>query len=357
LVLDASRMLPGAVLARQLLELGARLIKIESSGSGDPMRAAPPLVDGMGTGFREFYRGAESICLDLRDARDAGRLRELTGAADVLVESFRPGKMERWDLAPDRLLQIRPSLVLCRLSGFGMQGSNAARVGHDINVVALTGLLRHLPGSGVPRVQIADITAGLLAATSILAALLARERTGRGSVVDQPLTSGAMPLLAWSLADAAEGGGGITDPRQLLTGGCPAYRLYGCADGLEVAVGALEPKFWSGLLAMLEIRDGEIESAGWDTGASGRRAAERIGRRFATRPRAEWLGEAEERGLPVTAVNELRAASSEPALVDAGSIVNSRCGPFLPSVGRRPEAPAPRLGEHTAAVLKEHGID
>jgi crotonobetainyl-CoA:carnitine CoA-transferase CaiB-like acyl-CoA transferase len=357
LVLDASRMLPGAVLARQMLELGARLIKIETSRGGDPMRMIPPLVDGVGSGFCEFYRGAESICLDMRDPKDAARLRELARGADVLVESFRPGKMEAWGIGPDRLMDVNPSLVLCMLSGFGTRGANAARVGHDINFVALSGLLRHLPGYGVPRVQIADITAGLLAGAAILAALLVRERTGRGSVVDQPLSSGTMPLLAWPLADAAEGGGGVTDPRQVLTGGCPAYGLYTCSDGLEIAVGALEPKFWLGLLEMLGLRDAEIEAAGWDTGAAGRRVAEQVGRVFASRTRDHWLHEASERGLPVTAVNELRDASGESALVDSGLIVNSRCGPFLPSLGRRPDKPAPRLGKHTTAVLQEFGLD
>jgi crotonobetainyl-CoA:carnitine CoA-transferase CaiB-like acyl-CoA transferase len=356
-VLDASRMLPGAVLARQLLELGARLIKIETSRGGDPMRAIPPLVDGVGSGFCEFYRGAESICLDMRDPRDAARLRELTRVADVLVESFRPGKMEAWGVGPDRLMGVNPSLVLCMLSGFGTRGANAGRVGHDINFVALSGLLCHLPGKGVPRVQIADITTGLLAGAAILAALLTRERTGQGAVVDQPLSSGAMPLLAWPFADAAEGGGGITEPRQLLTGGCPAYGLYTCADGLEIAVGALEPKFWLGVLQMLGVRGREIEAAGWDTGAAGRRAAEQIGRRFASHPRNHWLEEADERGLPVTAVNELQDASRESALVDSGLIVGSRCGPFLPSVGRRPDKPAPRLGEDTASLLHEFGLD
>ena len=101
LVLDASRMLPGAVLARLLIELGARLIKIEHPAGGDPQRGAPPLVDGIGAGFRAFLAGSESLCLELRDPRDAARLRKLARQADLLVESFRPGSLERFGLGVD----------------------------------------------------------------------------------------------------------------------------------------------------------------------------------------------------------------------------------------------------------------
>jgi len=101
----------------------------------------------MGAGFEEFFRGAESLCLDLRVPRDAARLRKLVRSADVLVESFRPGSMDSWGIGPDRLIASNPSLVLCMLSGFGTRGRSATRVGHDINLVAVTGLLEMLPGS------------------------------------------------------------------------------------------------------------------------------------------------------------------------------------------------------------------
>jgi len=355
LVVDASRMLPGAVLARQLLELGARLIKIEDPAGGDPLRGAPPLVDGIGVGFEEFFRGAESLCLDLRAPRDAARLRKLARSADVLVESFRPGSMDSWGIGPDRLIASNPSLVLCMLSGFGTRGSSAARVGHDINLVAISGLLEFLPGPGIPRVQIADINAGLLACSAILAALLARARSGRGAIIDQPLTSGTMPLLAWPLADAAAGGGGLTDAGSLLTGGCPAYGVYACKDSLRLAVGALEPKFWVELMKMLDLSG--LDDGGLDTGEQGRETARQVRERFATRERAHWLTEAARRGLPVTAVHPLENAAREAALVESGLIVDGRCGAFMPSVGHRPVAPAPGLGRHTSGLVREFGLD
>jgi len=355
LVVDASRMLPGAVLARQLLELGARLIKIEDPAGGDPLRGAPPLVDGIGAGFEEFYRGAESLCLDLRVPRDAARLRKLVRGADVLVESFRPGSMESWGVGPDRLVASNPSLVLCMLSGFGTRGPSAARVGHDINFLAVTGLLELLPGEGLPRVQIADINAGLLACSAILAALLTRARSGRGTVIDQPLTSGTLPLLAWPLADADAGGGGLTDPGSLLTGGCPAYAIYACRDSLKLAVGALEPKFWVELMKMLDLSG--LDDCGLETGDEGRAASRRVQDRFATRDRGQWLDEAARRRLPVTAVHPLKQAAGEPALVESGLVVHGRCGAFMPSVGHRPVAPVPGLGEQNTALIREFGLD
>lgn len=341
LVLDASRMLPGAVLARMLLELGARLIKIEEPGSGDPLRGAPPLVDGIGAGFADFFRGAQSLRLDLRVEADAARLRKLARSADVVVESFRPGAMEAWGVGPDRLLAANPALVVCRLSGFGADGDGARRVGHDLNLVASSGLLEMLGSRDIPRVQIADCTCGVLACAAVLGALLGRARTARGAIVEQPLASGPAPLLAWAAADAAAGGGGLTETGGLLGGGCAAYAIYRCSDGLELAVAALEPKLWNGVARMLELEG--FEDRGLLTGDRGRETTRAIAERFASRPREEWLAEAARRELPVSAVGSLDRAAA--------------AGPLLPSLGRRRKRPAPALGQHDGAIWREFSLD
>jgi alpha-methylacyl-CoA racemase len=335
LVLDVSRMLPGAVLAKMLGELGARVVKVEDPATGDPMRLFPPFVEGIGAGFAAFFGGAESVCLDLRRAEGAAALRHLAGRADVLVESFRPGTLERWGVGPGTLAGANPALVVCSLSSFGQTGDRAARVGHDLNFVAESGLLAMLPGEGVPGIQIADVAAGLLACSSILAALLSRAKSGRGAHLDRPLAAAPVPFMTLAWAEAMAGGGGVTEG--ILAGRAPAYGIYECADGARVALGALEPKFWFALADGLGLQD--IRSVGLDPGDAGGAARSRLAARFAERPRAEWLAWAADRGLPLTAVRTPAEAMHDPYFA-------STAGP------RR----APRLGEHTAAVLSEFGF-
>lgn len=338
LVLDASRMLPGAVLARMLIDLGARLIKIEEPLHGDPLRNAPPLIDGVGAGFCAFYRGAESIGLDLRRAEDAARLRKLCRHADVLVESFRPGSMEAWGVGPERLQEINPALVICMLSGFGSRGADAVRVGHDLNFVALSGMLSLFPKDEVPQLQFADVSAGMLACTAVLGGLLRRTRTRRGVCIDQPLSGGPFPFLALRMAEEAAGGGGVSE--SLLSGRCPAYRLYRCGDGMAIALGALEPKFWDAFVDMLGLDD--LAGLGLEGGPQGESVGRRVEQRLADEPRERWLELSAERGLPVTSVNQF-------ADVDLP-------GPFIPSLGRTPTRPAPRLGQHAEDLSREFGL-
>ena len=342
-VLDLTRMLPGAVLARMLADLGARVIKVEKPGTGDPMRAAPPMVDGIGAGFCTFYRGAESICLDLKELGGAAVLHKLASRADVMVESFRPHTLEGWGIGPGRLVEDYSSLVVCSLSGFGVEGPGASRIGHDLNFTGLSGLLSLLPGEKIPRIQLADVTTGLLACSAVLAALLTRSRTGRGTWIDQPLSGSLLPFLAWAMADAAAGGGGLGET--LLAGALPAYRLYTCGDGLQIAVCALEVKFWVEFTAMLGLSG--LEKSGLDSGRKGREAARQVEEKLATRSRDHWLALADKARLPVTAVHDLESA----ALKDSGS------GPFLPSLGSTPKQPAPRLGEHGDRLVKEFALD
>jgi crotonobetainyl-CoA:carnitine CoA-transferase CaiB-like acyl-CoA transferase len=361
LVIDVSRMLPGAVLARMLVDLGARVIKVEEPSMGDPMRLAPPLIDGIGAGFCAFFRGTESICLDLRDRRGADGLRKLARSADVLAESFRPGTLEAWSVGHDRLMAANPRLVGCSLSGFGIEGEHASRVGHDLNFVALSGLAAFLPGEDVPRVQVADVTAGVLACNAILAALLHRAAGGRGVWIDQPLVSGPMPLLTWAVADAAAGGG--SHGERLLGGTCPAYRFYTCGDGKRIAVCALEPKFWALFVTALGLP--ELSGVGLDMDEPGEAAVRRIEEVLSTRSRDEWLELVGEGNLPVSAVHDLNDATNEPALHEAawfeptpvpGGKHLSMVAPFSPSVGATPDRPAPHLGQHTESITTEFDL-
>jgi crotonobetainyl-CoA:carnitine CoA-transferase CaiB-like acyl-CoA transferase len=360
LVLDLSRMLPGAVLARQLLDLGARLIKVEEPGSGDPMRMVPPQVDGIGVGFATFFRGAESITLDLRDADDGARLCRLAAGADVLIESFRPGTLEGWGLGWDGLQPNNPGLVWCSLSSFGSASEVRDRVAHDLNLSSMAGVL-DLVGGRVPRLQLADITSGLLAASSILASLLARERDGRGRKLEQPLAAGPLPFLTWGWAEQALGGGGVLDT--LLGGVCPCYRVYRCGDGKSLSLAALEPKFWSAFVELLGLE--ELEVAAFALGENGVRAVAAVEKALAANPREHWLRLAEAHALPIGPVHGFDEAPAEPVFKAAGLVEETPIpggktapgiGPWLPGIGRTPERPAPKVGEHTAAIFAELGI-
>jgi crotonobetainyl-CoA:carnitine CoA-transferase CaiB-like acyl-CoA transferase len=357
LVVDLSRMLPGAVLARQLLDLGARLIKIEDPDGGDPMRQVPPQIDGVGIGFAAFLRGAESVALDLRADKDAERLRRLAGRADVLVESFRPGTLEKWGLGWDDLSRKNPRLVWCSLSSFGQAPALRDRVGHDLNLSALAGVL-DLVGGRVPRLQLADVTSGLLAASSIVAALLARERGGAGRRLEQPLVAGPLPFLTWSWLERASGGGGVLDT--LLGGSCPCYRIYRCGDGKEISLAALEPKFWAVFVELIGAEG--LASAAFALGDDGVKTAAVVERALAAHPRAHWLRAAEPLGLPLGPVHGLDEAMADPTYGAAeliedtplpGGTTAPGVGPWHAGIGSTPDRPAPKLGEHTDAILDE----
>jgi crotonobetainyl-CoA:carnitine CoA-transferase CaiB-like acyl-CoA transferase len=359
LVLDLSRMLPGAVLARQLLDLGGRLIKIEEPGAGDPMRMVPPQVDGIGVGFATFLRGSESVTLDLREGDDGERLRRLATHADVLVESFRPGTLEDWSLGWDDLQPKNPRLVWCSLSSFGSAPEVRDRVAHDLNLSAMAGVL-DLVGGRVPRLQLADVTSGLLAASAILAGLLARERGGAGMRLEQPLAAGPLPFLTWSWAEQALGGGGVLDT--LLGGICPCYRVYRCGDGKSLSLAALEPKFWSAFVELIGAQ--ELENAAFALGEDGTRTVAAVEKILAAHPRDHWLRLAEKHALPMGPVHGFDEAAADATFGSAGLIEQSPMpgdstvagiGPWNPSVGVTPARPAPKLGEHTEAVLHEFG--
>ncbi len=360
LVLDLSRMLPGAVLARQLLDLGARLLKVEEPGVGDPMRQVPPLIGGVGVGFAVFLRGAESVALDLRDEGKAASVRRLAAHADVVVESFRPGTLERWGVRENELRTDNAGLVWCSLSSFGSNAAVRDRVAHDLNFSAMAGVL-DLVGGRVPRLQLADVTSGLLACSSILAALLQRCRTGVGIRVEQPLAAGPLPFLTWSWLEQAVGGGGTLDT--LLGGVCPCYRVYRCGDGGMLSLAALEPKFWSSFVDL--IGAGELEGSAFALGDDGARTVAAVERALAARSREHWLRQARERGLPVGPVRGFDEGPADPAFAEAGlteetplpgGATASGVGPWLPGIGRTPTRPAPALGEHTEAVLREFGV-
>src|SRR5688572_18299423 len=252
-VLDLSRLLPGGFCSLLLADFGADVLKVEDTGMGDYVRWSPPYHEGADDSaksalFLSLNRGKRSIRLNLKD--EAGRevLLRLVREHDVLLESFRPGVMDRLGVGYERLREENQRLVYCAITGYGQDGPFALRAGHDTNYLARIGLLDLTGDPDGPPVQsggqIADLGGGaLMAAFGILAALRERERSGEGQLVDVSMTDGALSWLAMDAARHLAGGAPPRRGRVELAGGLLCYRPYRCADGW-VAFGALEPKFW-----------------------------------------------------------------------------------------------------------------
>ncbi len=265
LVVDFSRYLPGAFASRELLELGARVVCVEPPG-GDPMRASAPAWDAA------LRAGKDSLELDLK--RDPAPALELLREADIVLESFRPGVASRLGIGPEHAPE---RTVYCSITGFGLGGRHEHRAGHDLNYLGWAGALEDT-APALPPVQIADLAAGGLgAATKILAALLERDRTGKGSHVVVSMTHGSHRLVAHRL-------GGETVPR-MLTGGLACYRIYETADGRHLTVGALEPAFFRRLTELLDRP--ELAERQFD--ADQETLARELALIVKARPLGEWL--------------------------------------------------------------------
>ena len=265
LVVDFTRYLPGAYASRELLRLGARVVRVEPPG-GDPMR---PTATAWDTALRH---GTESVVCDLKE--DPGLARALCARADVVLDGFRPGVAERLGVGPD---DVPGTTVYCSITGFGLGEPHRARAGHDVNYLGWAGALEDTAPS-LPPIQVADLAAGALGAvTQVLAALLVRERTGEGARIVVSMTHRSHDLVSHRL-------GGEPVPR-MLTGGLACYRMYATADGRLVTVGALEPKFFVRLCELV----GRPELGERQYGDDQESLAVELAAVFAERTLADWL--------------------------------------------------------------------
>ncbi len=364
-VLDLSRLLPGGFCSLLLADYGAEVLKVEDTGLGDYIRWAPPAIDGVEPSaasalFLSLNRGKRSIRLDLKVREGQEVLLRLVREHDVLLESFRPGVLDRLGVGYERLKEENPGLVYCAITGYGHEGPDRGRPGHDLNYLARNGLLG-LGGVAdgppvAPAGQIADLGGGaLMAAWAILAALRERDRSGEGQFVDVGMTQGAQSWLAMIAARFLADGVEPERGRLELSGGLPCYRTYACADGW-VALGALEPKFWEALCRGLGRDD--LLGRHMDPAVAGELEAV-----FAQRTRAEWAAFDDEHACclePVRGLGEALADAELAEVAQPGATAPVRL--LAPPVrfGRTPgdgTRPGPRLGEHTDAVLEGLGYD
>jgi alpha-methylacyl-CoA racemase len=371
-VLDLSRLLPGGFCSLLLADFGADVLKVEDTGMGDYIRWSPPFHEGAEDSaksalFLSLNRGKRSIRLDLKQDLGKQVLLRLVRDYDVLLESFRPGVMERLGVGYETLREENPGLVYCAISGYGQDGPYTARSGHDMNYLGLGGLLGLSGEQDGPPVQaagqIADLGGGaLMAAFGIMAALRERERSGEGQLVDVSMFDGSLSWLAMVAAQYLADGVEPQRGRLPLAGGLICYRPYACSDGW-VTLGALEPKFWAEWcrgVGREDLLDKQFERPGSDAHAE----VERI---FLERTREEWQAFASEHDCclePVLGLDEaldselVRAREMVVELDQPGAAVPVRLLGVPVKLSRTPGAPAgpgPALGEHTHEVLSALG--
>ena len=372
-VLDLSRLLPGGFCSLLLADFGADVIKVEDTGMGDYVRWAPPRYEGAEPSagsalFLALNRGKRSIRVDLKSPEGREVLLRLARGADVLLESFRPGVMDRLGVGYETLREVNPRLVYCAITGYGQDGPLAGRAGHDMNYLARVGLLGLTGEADGPPVQaagqIADLGGGaMMAAFGILAALRERDRSGEGQLVDVSMADGA---LSWLAMDAARYLASGAAPRRgglELAGGLLCYRPYRCSDGW-VTLGALEPKFWQAWCRGVG-REDLIERQFEPPGSEAHAEVEAV---FAARSREEWEAFGAEHDCclePVLGLDEaldsslVRAREMVAALEQPGAEEPVRLLGVPVKLSRTPgdpaRAPGPALGEHTDDVLAAAG--
>ncbi len=328
-----------------LSDLGADVLRIEAPG---PQLAVADEKRAL------HLRGRSAVTIDLRDPVGRDTALRLADAADVLIEGYRPGVMEKLGLDPDELLGRNPGLIVGRMTGWGQTGPLAQQAGHDIDYIAAAGALRSFARAGQPPVPpvnlVGDFGGGaMFLVTGILAALFERSRSGRGQIVDAAMVDGAAYLMMLVYSLAAQGMWDVGTPGgNLLDTGAPFYDVYECADGGYVAVGCLEPKFYEQFMAGIGLTGDDVppqsDVAGWP------RLRELIAASLRQRTRAEWEAHFEGTDACVASVRSMTEAAEHPHLKARGT--------FLPEEPLQP-GPAPRFsrtpGEAVPRSQMPHG--
>lgn len=372
-ILDLSRLLPGAYASQMLADFGADVIKIEEPGSGDYGRFMPPHgAGGMSLYFLAINRNKRSMTLNLKAAEGREIFLRLVREADVVLESFRPGVLERLGLGYEQLKEVNPRLVYCAISGYGQDGPYRLRAGHDLNYAGYAGLLNYNRGPNgepaMPPTQLGDLAGGsFMAVIGILAALQGRVQTGEGRMVDVSMTEGVMALLPLAATTYLNTGEAPKPGTSSLDGGLPCYNIYETRDGKHVTLAALEYKFWHTFCT----RIGHLELLPFHLPAGPEERAEAIELLraiFKTKTRDEWIAELAEIDACVGPVYTLDEALNDPqAQARGASIASARLGdtdetfrtlptfPRISGVESEQRYPPPDLGQHTGELLAELG--
>lgn len=374
-ILDLTRLLPGPLGTMLMADMGAEVIKIEDPKAPDYVRSFPPYINGESANYLAYNRSKRSVLLDYQSIEGREQFLALVKTADVVVEQFRPGYLDKLGIGYAAGRAVNPRIIYVSVTGFGQTGPYAHLAGHDLNYMALAGVLG-LTGTStdeapvVPGVQLADIAGGSYGCVmATLAALYARERTGEGQHVDVSMTDAVMPLLSAAYALQTGANSPTTDAPALstnrgqmpLSGGLPNYGVYACKDGRYVALGALEPKFWQKFCTLT----GKPDWLGFPLPQNATQLTDfktQIQRLFLEKDRDDWARFGLDNDILITPVYDLVELESDPHLTARQMIVTQQhpvAGSFR-SIGvplkfsatpAQPAWPAPALGEDTGDVL------
>lgn len=370
-VVDFTRLLPGGFCTLLLADLGADVVKVEDTAHGDYARWTAPYYDGAEPStasayFTSLNRGKRSVQINLKEPRGRDVAMRLIHGSDVVIESFRPGVMDRLGIGYDAVHGHSPHIVYCALSGYGQDGRQRGRAGHDVNYLARAGILA-LTGDVerdpvIPGVQVADLSGAVLAAFGILAALRERDSSGVGQLLDIAMHDAALSLLTPLAAQVLLTGRAPSRGNYVSSGGVISYATYACKDG-HVALGAWEPHFWEAWCRGVG-RDDLVDHHLTPTGS---REHEDVRRIFESRTAEEWADFADTHECCLDVVDTPDAALRSD-LVSDRSMIATLDQPGTDGVrllaspvrlSRTPadpnRSPAPALGEHTPSVLAELG--
>jgi crotonobetainyl-CoA:carnitine CoA-transferase CaiB-like acyl-CoA transferase len=368
-VLDLSAAFPGSLCSRILADLGAEVLKIENPDGGDASRIHPPIVKKMGVFFHAINRNKKSVTLDVRKPRGREILHMLVERADVLVENTRPGNLGRIGLGYDDLVKINPRIVYCSISGFGQDGPYRDFPIHDINILALSGIMDLIGEKGrapaVPDTQFGGAAGAMNAALGILSALLHREKTGKGQYIDVSILDGMIPYMTLSMCQYMHDGKLPRRGETLLGGGCACWNVYRTKDDRYISLGCWERKYWENFCRAVNREDLAREQF-----SPPPRQDEIIGEVrsiFMTKTRDEWLEALDPRDICYAPVNSLEEAFEHPQIRHRGLWFKGK----HPEDGEIPQpgfplkfnedqpgwrTPPPGLGEHNRQILDELGI-
>lgn len=360
-VLDFSTLLPGPLCSLLLAEAGADVVKVERPDSGDEMRSYTPRVGDTSVNFALLNKGKRSVVLDLKSAQGLAGARDLIQEADVLIEQFRPGVMDRLGLGWDALHAAHPGLIYCSISGWGQTGPLSQVAAHDLNYQAETGLLGLSAGSdgmpGMPQALMADIAGGAYPAVmNILLALRSRDAQGQGQHLDIAMADNLFTLMYWGLGNGFAAGAWPTAGGDTVTGGTARYQIYRTSDGRYLAAAPLEQKFWQNFLQVIDaahLIDDAADPAGVRTA---------IATIIASRTAHEWEQRFTGVDACVCVVRSLEQAVAHPhfdarglfhasVTVADGQTLPALPVPVVPALRSSGSTAAPALGEGNSDLL------